>query len=364
MNEQELNEYYEQHAEDGQPLNTEDVARLLVGGGEDAVNPQPGEQEQISGDNSADSPPARNEEPAGNGTAGAEQDGMHSEAEPAGDGKPGDVEEEPVIMAKDGKNVIPYAKLVEARESVKTLKAENERLMQEMESMKNFAASKPESDEQQSGQSVEADEQPGDDPARAEYEEARAALSGDFPELQDVLDKQEKFLQARFERQLEATLGHRLGDLKRVLAPIQQSEAERQMAAHYAAIEQAHPDAQTIVESDAFAAWVKAQPSFAQEAYQAVLQQGSTGQVIEMFDTYKRATGMDKQKLQQQGKPATVKSEQKTAASPASLTDVPGGEAAKSALTPEGFLALGKATQIHRALDMPLEKLNELAGMV
>ena len=63
MNEQELNEYYEQHAEDGQPLNTEDVARLLVGG-EDAVNPQSGEQEQISGDNSADSPPARNEEPA------------------------------------------------------------------------------------------------------------------------------------------------------------------------------------------------------------------------------------------------------------------------------------------------------------
>ena len=81
MNEQELNEYYEQHAEDGQPLNTEDVARLLVGGGEDTVNPQPGQQEQISGDNSADSPPARNEEPAGNGTAGAEQDGMHSETD-------------------------------------------------------------------------------------------------------------------------------------------------------------------------------------------------------------------------------------------------------------------------------------------
>ena len=31
MNEQELNEYYEQHAEDGQPLNTEDVARLPAG---------------------------------------------------------------------------------------------------------------------------------------------------------------------------------------------------------------------------------------------------------------------------------------------------------------------------------------------
>lgn len=101
---------------------------------------------------------------------------------------------------------------------------------------------------------------------------------------------------------------------------------------HLSAIYAAHPDADSIAESKELADWIEAQPSFARAGYQAVLQQGTTAEVIEFFDTFKQATG----KAAQQNTPeqSDVSAAAKAALAkakaqvPTSLSEIPAGSKA------------------------------------
>ena len=122
MGEQDFEKFFEENAVDG-VLPEEAVVRLLVGDTEGENN---------SGD-APDSAPT--EEPA------TSEPAAEADAAPEGDGKP-DADEEPVILAKDGRNTIPYEKLVEARNEAKAAREEREALLQEMESIKAQLAAK------------------------------------------------------------------------------------------------------------------------------------------------------------------------------------------------------------------------------
>ena len=116
--------FFEQNAVDG-VLGEEAMVKLLTGD---------------MGENTAGETP----EPAQDGEVKPEQQPAYNQSE--GEGKPEDATatgegEEPVILAKDGKNIIPYEKLIEAREEAKAAKAETQVLMQEMESIKEQIAS-------------------------------------------------------------------------------------------------------------------------------------------------------------------------------------------------------------------------------
>lgn len=121
-----IEQYFEAHAVDG-VLSDDDMARLLVGGateGDTAAMAESGEAPA----------PASDEKSEQNAEA----------ASPEGDGKPDDDQEAGTdgegdpqgILAKDGKNIIPYDKLIEAREEARAAKAEQAALRQEMESLK------------------------------------------------------------------------------------------------------------------------------------------------------------------------------------------------------------------------------------
>lgn len=110
--------YFEQNAVDG-VLPEDAMARLLVGDMGETATAEAGETPEPA--------PAEEQEPE-----------QQPASDPEGEGKPDEqaADEVPVILAKDGKNTIPYDKLIEARDEAKAAKAANQALMQEMESIK------------------------------------------------------------------------------------------------------------------------------------------------------------------------------------------------------------------------------------
>lgn len=235
-----------------------------------------------------------------------------------------------VVLAKDGVHTIPYEKLAEAREGEKHWKAQAEAAAAELAALRAQA--------QQRADAGEAPTQT--DKALAIAQEAIAqgvdpSFFGDFSEeaLAQGVDKvvelrlkeREQAIEKRVQERVEAALAQALG-------PIQQKQQIDAVQSHMSAIYAAHPDADSIAESKELADWIEAQPSFARDGFKAVLQQGTTAEVIEFFDTFKQATG----KAAQQNTPeqSDVSAAAKAALAkakaqvPTSLSEIPAGSKA------------------------------------
>lgn len=224
-----------------------------------------------------------------------------------------------VVLAKDGVHTIPYEKLAEAREGEKHWKAQAEAATAELAALRA-----------QAQQRADAGEEPTQtDAAVATAQAAIAqgvdpAIFGDFSE-EALAQGIQKLVDMRVQEQVSAALN-------KALAPIQQKQQIDAVQSHMSAIYAAHPDADSIAESKELADWIAAQPSFARAGYQAVLQQGTTAEVIEFFDTFKQATG----KAAQQNTPeqSDVSAAAKAALAkakaqvPTSLSEIPAGSKA------------------------------------
>ena len=235
-----------------------------------------------------------------------------------------------VVLAKDGVHTIPYEKLAEAREGEKHWKAQAEAAAAELAALK-----------QQAQQRAEAGEAPTQtDKALAIAQEAIAqgvdpSFFGDFSEealakgvdkvVELRLNEREQAIEKRVQEQVAAALD-------KALAPMQQKQQADAVNTHLSSIYAAHPDADSIAESKELADWIEAQPSFARAGFKAVLQQGTTAEVIEFFDTFKQATG----KAAQQNTPeqSDVSAAAKAALAkakaqvPTSLSEIPAGSKA------------------------------------
>jgi len=88
---------------------------------------------------------------------------------------------------------------------------------------------------------------------------------------------------------VKALLATTTENLKGQIAPVIQAANVSAEQAHYNSIFAAHADAVAIVPD--VEKWIAEQPKFLQPQYNAVLEKGSTAQVIELFDTYKKVTG-------------------------------------------------------------------------
>jgi hypothetical protein len=263
------------------------------------------------------------------GSAGvpANDDTNNTGALPAADPDPANT----VILAKDGKHTIGYEKLVEAREGEKHWKAQAEAAQQELTSLR-----------EQATQRAAAGEAPTtvDNQVAA----ARAAIDqgvdpdifGDFSE--EALSKGiAKLVDLRVAAAVAASVD-------KALAPLQQKQAIDATSAHYQAIYDKHPDADSIAESKELADWIEAQPSFVRDGYRTVLGNGKTAEIIELFDSFKKAAGLTPGASAGATSAEDAKAAAKAAianarpAVPASLTDIPGGRPA--ALTQ--FEAMGQ----------------------
>ena len=229
-----------------------------------------------------------------------------------------------VILAKDGKHTIPYAKLEEARRNEQTARAAAQAAQDELATLRAQA-------EQRAAAGIAptaADNASAIVQQALESGEVDPAIFGDFSE-------------GAMAKGIATLVSHGINQgftaLRQELAPITTQHQISEVDKHYGAIYQAHPDADSVVESQELENWIASKPSFTQDAYRAVLDpegKGSAQQVIELFDTFKKETGAT------QAAPAPTQVDPKAAAKaalaaievpvPSSLSDFPGGRAGPS----------------------------------
>ena len=195
------------------------------------------------------------------------------------------------IASKSGAYTIPYEKLEQSRERVKSLEGENESLraqLAELNARQQANLEKAEDNAQARAdagkQQTEAD-QNLEAAKKAMGQGVDASLFGDFSE-----EGIAKGIAALMERTREELREEAARELK----PLKDREAQEVKDSHYGAIFEKHPDANEIVQSVEFKAWVNGLPGFQRSAVDAVLHPetgGTAAQVIEVFDSFKAQTG-------------------------------------------------------------------------
>lgn len=322
-------------------ITPEQAAQLLeMGEGDTGVPEQGSEPDATSAEQDDDQQAAAAED---------EQQVTEDEGKGGGESETDPDPDNTVILAKDGKHTIPYDKLVEARERAKAAEARAAEIEGKL------------AEYQQAAEQRQAE---GDAPTQADANAAvaQAAIDqgidpeifGDFSE-EALAAGIQKLVDMQVTAKVEALVGE-------ALAPFKEKAAVEQANSHLDAIYQAHPDADSIVESREMADWIGGQPSFVQQAMQNVLQQGSTQEVIELFDQFKKATGEtqdadtpSKQDVKAAAKQVIANSKPDV---PASLTDMPGGKPG-STTREEAMSNMDGHDLLDAMADMPPEKIEE-----
>lgn len=229
-----------------------------------------------------------------------------------------------VLMAKDGVHTIDYQKLVDAREGEKHWKAQAAVAQQELEALKAQAQQRADA-----GQNATAtDKAVATATAAIEAGTVDPEIFGDFSEA-DLA----KGIQKLVAMGVQTATAQLRGELSSVVEPLQQKQAMTAKEAHYQAIYEKHADADSLAESKELSDWINKQPSFARAGYQAVLGNGSAADVIELFDSFKAATGRATPPVAQKQSAAEVAKaaiDNAKSAVPASLSDFPGMPAGSS----------------------------------
>ncbi|TEU23368.1 hypothetical protein [Alkanindiges illinoisensis] len=251
-----------------------------------------------------------------------------------------------VILAKDGKHTIPFEKLTEARNAEKHWKQQYEAMQQQMADLQAQAQ-------------LRADAGIAPTVTDNQVAAAEAAIAngvdpqifGDFSEealakgIQQLIDQQVK-------AQVEAHLSS-------ALKPIQDKQALDAVQAHYQAIYEKHPDADSIAESSELDNWIKSQPSFVQAATVDVLQNGSAQQIVELFDRFKQDTG----KTQVADSDIKAKAQAAIANTapqpPASLSDFPAGRPGAAATQQEAMAAMDSQSLLDHMQGMSPEQIEQ-----
>lgn len=260
-----------------------------------------------------------------------------------------------VIVAKDGKHHIGYDKLLEARDGEKQAKAALAAAEEKLQALQAAAESRADS-----GQvATKTDNQVA--AAQAAIDQGvNPEIFGDFSE-----EALAKGISTLVSMKVDERVAAALAKVDERLAPLQKEHQTAKANSHFDPIYTKHPDADSIVESKELADWISSQPSFAQSGIRAVLNKGSAQQVIELFDTFKQATGV----TQAEGKTAQTDDEVKAAAKqaiagakppvPASLSDIPGGRPGAGATRHE-VMGQMSATDLADAMEgMSPEQIDE-----
>ena len=265
--------------------------------------------------------------------AGSKAEEKNEPAQPAASNEPDPANA--VILAKDGKHTIPYSKLEDSRRAEQIARQNEQAALAAAKAAQDELAALRAQAEQRAAAGVAptaADNASAIVQKALESGEADPAIFGDFSE--EAMAKGVATL-------VSQGLTQGFTALRQELAPITAQHQMSEVEKHYGAIYQAHPDADSVVESQELDSWINSKPSFVRDAYRAVLDpqgQGTAAQVIELFDTFKKETGATK------AAPAPAPSVDPKAAAkaaiaaaqpavPTSLSDFPGGRAGPTSLT-------------------------------
>lgn len=224
--------------------------------------------------------------------------------------------ENSVVLAKDRKHTIPYERLQETREQVQQYKQQVEQLTAQL------AAQQTPGNTQVAQQNAAVAE------ALIEASGNNAdvmAMFGDFSE-EGIAKGVEALVNQRVSVQVQAMIDQ-------ALAPFKQQQHLTAEQQHFAYIGSAHPDYESIPESQEFQAWKDAQPSFIRSAYDDVLNKGNAEQVVELLSLYKSQNNVSSkvdtpaptQAMVEKAKQAVQNAPSKV---PHSVTDLPAGSPA------------------------------------
>jgi hypothetical protein len=109
-----------------------------------------------------------------------------------------------------------------------------------------------------------------------------------FPEVAKALKAVERVAFVKAENAFNAKLAEMAAQFAQQIAPLTSVVQRTAQNEHEAAILKVHPDAFTILPQ--VEQWAETQPSILKNAYNAVLDKGSTQDIIELFTVYKEAT--------------------------------------------------------------------------
>lgn len=222
-----------------------------------------------------------------------------------------------VILAKDGKHTIPFSKLEEARRNEQAARAAAQAALDELAAFRAQAEQRAEAGVAPTA----ADNASAIAQQAIESGEVDPAIFGDFSE-------------GAMAKGIATLIRQGFTSLRQELEPITAQHQTSAVEKHYGAIYQAHPDADSIAESQELESWIASKPSFTQAAYRSVLDpqgKGTAQQVVELFSTFKKETGA----TQAATAPTTVDPKAAARAAianaqpavPSSLSDFPGGRA-------------------------------------
>lgn len=227
------------------------------------------------------------------------------------------------IASKSGEYTIPYEKLTSARTERDQYKAEAAQLREQLASLTAAQASNFAAAQQQAQTRADAGQAPTQADSNLALAQAAAAQGVDVAIFGDFSEEGIANGVAQLVAQMEARANARVEEkLNAALAPLREREAQSAVSAHQQAIYGAHPDADEVYESSEFKAWMGNQPSYARAAIEYTLANGTAQQVVEVFSTFKGATG--------KGTPADAVSKALAKAQqqpPMSLSELPGASA-------------------------------------
>ncbi|QKU21718.1 hypothetical protein [Acinetobacter lwoffii] len=220
-----------------------------------------------------------------------------------------------VVLAKDGKHTIPFERLQETREQVQQYKQQVEQLTAQLAAQQTPGNTQV---AQQNAAVAEAVIEASGNNADV------MAMFGDFSE-EAIAKGVETLVSQRVSAQVQSMMDAALAPFKQQ----QQLSAEQQ---HFAYIGSAHPDYESIPESQEFQAWKDAQPSFIRSAYDDVLNKGSAEQVVELLSLYKTQNVSPKAEAPAPTQAMVDKAKQAVQNAPSkvphSVTDLPAGSPA------------------------------------
>ena len=240
-----------------------------------------------------------------------------------------------VVLARDGKHTIDFSHLDKARQQRDTYRAEAEDAKRQLADLQAQA---------------KARENEGQAPTKTDnmVATAEAAMSkGVDPGL--FGDFSEEALAAGIAKLVQQQVEERVG---KAVAPLQAKQQQDAATAHYEAIYKAHPNADSIVESAEFKAWVDAHPSAVRNAYWQLFDPktgGTAEQIVEVFDAFTKGNKEAPTPAASDKAAATAAAASARKDPPASLSGIPGGRA--DGLSPHEHMAGMGGVDMYAAME-------------
>ena len=241
-----------------------------------------------------------------------------------------------VVLAKDGVHTIPYDRLEKARQGEQHWRAQAEAAQQQLAELQARAQARADA-----GQAPTKTDNMVAQAEAAIEAGADAGLFGDFSE------------EALASGIAKLVMQQVAAQVNKAMEPLQAKQQQSEAQAHYDAIYKAHPNADSIVQSAEFKAWVDAQPSVVRNAYWQLFdpqEGGSAEQIVEVFDAFVKSTGKPAPTAVA---PDRAKAEAAAASAraepPVSLSGIPGGRA--DGLSPQERMASLGGQELYSAME-------------